>query len=213
MRKILFLLTALALLSSPGLVTPRAAFAHDMVGKPSFPTLTAKETQRLGKGKLVLRTERGKSDGSGLITGVIEINAPMDEVWKLLVEFELVPLASKAVKEVVRYSDLAGAGEAQEVGIRYLVKVAWVNITYHIHHDIYSAQRYLQWTLDPGKENGIVKTDGSYSLWPGSSPDKVRFLYITEVDTGRNIPDWIEEELTESSLKRFLVFVKKRAES
>ena len=66
-------------------------------------------------------------------------------------------------------------------------------------------------TICCGK-NEIEKTDGSYSLWPGSSPGKVRFLYITEVKTGRNIPEWVEEELTESSLKRFLMFVKKRAE-
>lgn len=213
MRKTLFLLVAFALLSTADFVAPRTAFAHDVVGKPAFPTLTAKETQRLDKGRLVLRTEHGKNDGSGLITGIIEINASIEEIWKILVEFELVPIASKAVKEVTRYSDVPGADGAQETGIRYLVKVAWVKITYHIHHDIYSPEHYLQWTLDPGKDNDIVKTDGSYSLWPGSSPGKVRFLYITEVDTGRNIPDWIEEELTESSLKRFLVFVKKRAES
>ena len=56
------------------------------------------------------------------------------------------------------------------------------------------------------------KTDGSFSLWPGSAPGKVRFLYNTSVDTGRNIPNWIEEELTESSLKRFIVYVKKNSE-
>jgi hypothetical protein len=213
MRRILPLLAGLALLSSLGSLSPRSALAHDFIGKPSFPTLTAKEQERLARGKLVLRTERGSEDGSGLITGVIEINASIDEVWKLLLQFELVPQASKAVKEVTRYIDQPGKGGARDVGIRYQVKIAWVNISYYIHHDIYSQQNYLNWTLDPTKEHDIARTDGSYSLWPGAKPGSARFVYITEVDTGRNIPDWIEEELTESSLKRFLVFIKKQAES
>ncbi len=212
MRQLLILLVALAIACPLASSTPRSALAHNVTGKPKLPTLTAKEEQRIKKGKLVLRTDRGRAEGSGLITGIIEIDADIDEVWKLLVKFELVPRASKAVKEADRYLDKAGAGSSRTVGIRYLVKVAWVDITYHIHHDIFADEHYLHWTLDKEKKNEIEKTDGSYSLWPGSSPGKVRFLYITEVKTGRNIPEWVEEELTESSLKRFLMFVKKRAE-
>ncbi len=192
---------------------PGAARAHDVGGQPTFPKLTDKEEARLSKGKLVLRTERGKEDGSGLITGVIEIHADIEEVWKLLSQFELVPVANKAVREVSRYDDTTNVGtKAGSVGIRYMVKVAWLEIVYFIHHDMVPEQYFLHWTLDKKRENDIVKTDGSYSVWPGATPGTVRFLYITEVDTGRNIPDWVEEELTESSLKRFLVFVKKRAE-
>ncbi|MBJ96324.1 MAG: hypothetical protein CMP23_17830 [Rickettsiales bacterium] len=205
---------ALFLTSVALLITPSLSSAHEPGTKPTLPQLTAKEEARLAKGKLVLRTERGESDGSGLITGVIEIEATADKVWSLLSRFELVPEASKAVKGVHRYDDGTQMGkQAGSVGIEYTVKVAWVTIKYSIHHDLQPAQHYLHWTLDKNRENDILKTDGSYSVWPGASPGKVRFLYITEVDTGRNIPDWIEEELTESSLKRFLVFVKKRAES
>jgi hypothetical protein len=32
------------------------------------------------------------------------------------------------------------------------------------------------------------------------------------VDTGRSIPDWVEEDLTESSLKKYMKFVKTKAE-
>jgi len=212
MRRLLTLLVALAIACPMAFGTPGAALAHNVTGKPAPPKLSEKEEQRLRKGKLVLRTDRGKAEGSGLITGIIEIDATTEDVWKLLVQFELVPVASKAVKETVRYVDEPGAGSSRSVGIRYLIKVAWVDITYHIHHDIFPDQHYLHWTLDKDRKNEIEKTDGSYSLWPGSGPGKVRFLYITEVKTGRNIPEWVEEELTESSLKRFLVFVKKRAE-
>lgn len=206
---LLVLITGLLLATS----LPVPVSAHEAGGQPSFPSLTDKEEARLDKGKLVLRTQRAEKDGSGRVTGVIEIQAGIEDVWKLLTKFELVPVASKAVKEATRYDDQTQAGATSgSVGIRYMVKVAWVEIVYYLHHDLSSEQHFLHWTVDKSYENDIVKTDGSYSLWPGSKPGTVRFLYITEVDTGRNIPAWVEEELTESSLKRFLVFVKKRAE-
>jgi|GEM_PF-1825843 len=210
-RFFLIILTAGLLLAT---MAPTPVIAHDAGGQPQFPTLTEKEEARLDKGKLVLRTERSEKSGSGRVTGVIEIQAGIEDVWKLLTKFELVPVASKAVKEATRYDDQTqGGATSGSVGIRYMVKVAWVEIVYYLHHDLFAEKHFLHWTVDTSYKNDIVKTDGSYSLWPGSKPGTVRFLYITEVDTGRNIPGWVEEELTESSLKRFLVFVKKRAES
>jgi len=203
------LVLALALLL--GGATPAAA--HPTAGKPTLPTLSEKEEARVQQGKLVLRSKRDKNaEGAALITGVIEINATPATVWKILNDFEAIPESSKAVKEVVRYLDQSTGDGSTVVSLRYLVKVVWVTIIYHVHHDIFPAEHYLHWTLDESKENDLRQTIGSFSLWPGSSPDKVRFLYITTVDTGRSIPEWVEEELTESSLKRFLLFVKKRAE-
>ena len=194
-----------------GGVTP--AEAHPAPGKPTMPTLTDKEEERVRQGKLVLRTERDQNaEGAARITGVIEINASAEATWKILTNFESIPESSKAVKEVVRYVDQPRDDGSSEISLRYLVKVAWVSVIYHVHHDLVPAQHYLHWTLDESKKNDLRQTIGSFSVWPGSAPGKVRFLYITTVDTGRNIPEWVEEELTESSLKRYLLYVKKRAE-
>ena len=191
---------------------PGQASAHDLLPKPTFPELSEKDEARLVQGKLVLRTTHSGDEGAGVITGIIEIEASYDRIWKHLINFESIPESSPAVKEASRYLDKPGAQGSQIVDTRYLLKVGWISVVYNVHHDLFPDKYYLVWTLDPTRANDIVKTDGSFSLWPGSSPGKVRFLYNTSVDTGRNIPDWIEEELTESSLKRFILYVKKNSE-
>ena len=120
-------------------------------------------------------------------------------------------LRAKAMKSADRYFDDKGSTR-RIINMRYMLKVAWVEIVYHVHHDYHPEENYVVWTLDPAKENGIAATIGSFSTWPGSRPGTTRFLYQTLVDTGRNIPEWVEEDLSESSLKSYIKQVKKRAE-
>ena len=208
MRLRLFLVTLVAF----AIAVPGLAFAHQTPGKPALPSLTEKDEQRLRDGKLFLRTDRdANADGAGTITGLIEIDGTPEEVWKVLLHFESIPDSSKAVKEANRYVD-DRSNPHRQINVQYLVKVAWVSITYHIHHDYFEDQQYLVWTLDEARENGIELTVGSFSTWPGSAPGKTRFLYRTRVDTGRNIPDWVEEDLSEGSLKSYIKYVKKRVE-
>ncbi len=188
------------------------AQAHEWTrGKPTLPALTDKDKARLVDGKLVLKTERDESkDGAGVITGIIDIDATPAEIWTILLDFESIPETSSAMKDADRYFDDKGSPH-RVINVKYLVKVAWIEIIYHVHHDYFADQGYLVWSLDPGKENGIAATDGSFSLWPGSN-GRTRFLYSTLVDTGRNVPDWVEEDLSEGSLKSYIKAVKKRAE-
>lgn len=182
-----------------------------LAARPTLPTLTEKEDARLADGKLVLHTAIAtEGEGSGTITGVIDIDATPEQVWKILLNFESIPESSAAVKEAVRYRDEpAGAGRA--IDMAYMLKVAWVEIRYHVHHDYFAGDQYLVWALDPNKSNDIVATTGSFSTWPGSQ-GRTRFLYRTAINTGRNIPKWVEEDLSESSLKSYIKYVKKKAE-
>lgn len=204
-RILLLSVAMLLLLAGP-------AQAHQWArGKPSMPALTEKDEARLADGKLVLKTERDESkDGAGVITGIIDIDATPAEIWTILLDFESIPETSSAMKDADRYHDDKGAPH-RVINVKYLVKVAWIEIIYHVHHDYFADQGYLVWSLDPAKENGIAATNGSFSLWPGSG-GKTRFLYNTLVDTGRNVPDWVEEDLSEGSLKSYIKAVKKRAE-
>jgi len=209
MSQLKFLLLALAPLL---LFNPPSAEAHKASSAPKMPSISAKEEARLSDGKLVLRTERDKdAEGSAVITGIIDVQAPPEDIWKILLNFEAIPQTSKAMKEADRYFDNKGS-EHRIINMRYMLKVAWVEIVYHVHHDYIPGKNYLVWKLDPNKENGIEATVGSFSTWPGSKPGTTRFLYRTMVDTGRNIPEWVEEDLSESSLKSYIKYVKKKAE-
>lgn len=208
-RRALLLLGA----ASSATLLPLSAFAHGTPGKPRLPALTDKDEERIREGKLFLTTERDEADdGAGTITGLIEIDGTPADVWKVLLKFESIPESSKAVKEADRYADDHGSPH-RIINVRYMVKVAWVEVVYHIHHDYFSDQAYLVWTLDDTKENGIELTIGSFSTWPGSAPGKTRFLYRTRVSTGRSIPDWVEEDLSEGSLKSYIKYVKKQVEA
>ena len=66
--------------------------------------------------------------------------------------------------------------------------------------------------LDKAKDNDIKWTEGSYSTWPGRKRGHTIFLYKARIETGKAIPKWLEEDLTESSLKKYLVYVKEVAE-
>ncbi len=188
------------------------SLAHDAMTAPQIPKISAQEEERLRGGKLILHTERDSAaDGAGIITGVIEVNATPEDIWRVLLRFESIPQSSKAMKEADRYFDDKGATH-RVINMRYMLKVAWVEIVYHVHHDYFPGKNYLVWALDGTKDNGIAATIGSFSTWPGSAPGKTRFLYRTMVDTGRNIPDWVEEDLSESSLKSYIKYVKKTAE-
>jgi hypothetical protein len=191
------------------LVASTAAAHSDPAPKPTFPTLTEKEEQKLRNGKLVMTQQ--VEDGAGAVTGIIEINATPAEVWKILVNFEGLPESTPNIKEVDRYTDKT-EGAKRIIDIGYMLKVAWIEIRYWVHHDYFPDQQYLVWNLDSSKKNEIAATTGSFSTWPGSGAGKTRYLYITSVDTGRSIPDWVEEDLTESSLKKYMKFVKTKAE-
>lgn len=205
--------SSLLVLSFLLLLSPVTAEAHDASKAPLMPKISAKEEAKLSEGKLVLRTERSKdAEGSATITGIIDVQAAPQDIWKILLNFEAIPQTSKAMKEADRYFDNKGS-EHRIINMRYMLKVAWVEIVYHVHHDYIPGKNYLVWNLDPRKENGIEATEGSFSTWPGSKPGTTRFLYRTMVDTGRNIPEWVEEDLSESSLKSYIKYVKKKAEA
>lgn len=182
-----------------------------LAAKPTMPSLSEKDVAKLEDGKLVLRTARSADqEGSGTITGIIDIEATPAEVWKILLDFEDIPNSSAAMKEAKRYRDEpAGAGRA--IDMAYMLKVAWMEIRYSVHHDYFASEQYLRWNLDKKKENDIVDTTGSFSTFPGSN-GRTRFLYNTSINTGRSIPKWVEEDLSESSLKSYIKYVKKKAE-
>ncbi len=200
------LLTALLVI---GLAMP--AFA----ARPSFPALTADEVAQLEDGKLVMR-KNTDGDSSGTILGVQRIEASAAEVWEILLAFDRVPESNDSIKVAEDYTAEMGRTpppSGRFIDIHYELRVAGTSIEYNVHHTYYAAHSYLEWVLDDAKENGIEATTGSYSVWPvPGTAEQVYFLYITNVDTGRNVPDWVETLLTRTSLKGFLKFVKREAE-
>jgi hypothetical protein len=203
-HRAIFGLTSLLILS---LLAPGLALA----GRPAFPPLADKEQARLDEGKLVLLSKSGRGEGERMITGLIKVDAPAALVWKIVLSNTHIAASSKAIREVTTYHDKT-AGGVRDLRLAFVLKVGWTEIRYHTARQYRAAENYLSWVLDKDKPNDIEWTEGSYSTWPGALPNTTIFLYKARIETGKAIPKWLEEHLTESSLKKYLVYIKEIAE-
>jgi hypothetical protein len=132
-------------------------------------------------------------------------------IWPILLSNEHVVASSRATREAVTYRDVTEDG-VRDLRIAFMLKVGFSEIRFHSHRSHFIAENYMSWHLDEAKENDIESTIGSYSLWPTKTPGTTLFLYKARIATGKNVPEWLEEELTESSLKKFLLYVQEVAE-
>lgn len=204
LTKAALVLAAMTILT---LLQPPTALAS----KPTMPTLSAKQQARIDEGKLVLLTEAAGGEGKRVVTGIIEIQAKPEAIWPIVLSNKHLRDSSKTVREVTTYKDETRGG-VRDLRIALMLKVGWSEIRYHSAREYHAAKSYMTWVLDKEKPNDIQWTEGSYSTWPGRRPGGTVFLYKARVETGKALPKWLEEELTESSLRKFLLYVKKTAE-
>ncbi|MCP4869264.1 MAG: hypothetical protein GY898_11160 [Proteobacteria bacterium] len=196
------------LLLAASLLLPSLASA----AKPTLPTLTEKQQTKVEAGKLVLLSE-DTENGTAMVTGLMEIEADAAEIWHIVLDEGHIIASSGATKECKTYKDETGSDGLRDLRMAFMLKVGFSEIRFHSHRTVNQPDGWMTWQLDPGMGNDIKATVGSYSLWPASTPGKVLFLYKARIETGKKVPEWLEEELTESSLKKFLMYVKDVAES
>jgi hypothetical protein len=195
------------LLLSAALLLPSMASA----AKPTLPTLNEKDAEKLADGKLVL-TKDSDGDDSAVITGLLEIAAEPQDIWDIVLDNAHMVASSGVTKEVVTYKDEIGPDGLRDLRLAFLMKIGFTEIRFHSARTVNVQDGWMRWHLDDDKENDIKATVGSYSLWPASKPDHILFVYKATIETGKRVPRWLENELTESSLKKFLIYVKDVAE-
>lgn len=185
-----------------------AAFA----ARPSMPLLDLDEEARVQAGKVLLKTERQTDGALEAVVGVVDIGSEPSAIWPVLLDVNSMTASSRSIKEVRVQSDRTEADGRRRLELAFLLKVGFSEIRYNTIRSYTPADSMMTWALDKTKANDIAWTEGSYSTWPTAQPGRTRLLYKTKIDTGRNIPQWLEEDLTERSLKGFLQYVKDKAE-
>lgn len=199
------------LMAFGGLVLMLLAPSLAAAERPTLPTLAASEQARLDEGKLVLLSKAGRAEGERMVTGLIKVDAPAAVVWKIVLSNTHIAASSKAIQQVTTYHDET-AGGVRDLRLAFVLKVGWTEIRYHTAREYRAAEGYLRWVLDKDKPNDIEWTEGSYSTWPAAKSGSTIFLYEAKIETGKAIPKWLEEHLTESSLKKYLVYIKEISE-
>ena len=199
-------MTALrALLVFAALLTSAVAVAKPTALEPS-----EKEWVQIEKGEVVSRNAP-ELDPPGAYAWVL-IEAPPEKVWDVLNDPSEAAAASGAVESVTTYIDEPTA-HGKKIGLHYVLNVAWTEVTYYVIRDFRPKEGWMTWTLDPDKESDLVHTSGHYVVAPGKREGTVLLSYKTQADSGRSVPQWIQQMLTGRALKGYLGHVKKIAEA
>jgi hypothetical protein len=180
------------------------------VEKP-FLELSPEDRALLEKGKLVFKIEEFQ-DGQGDVNHRLKtfrlINAPPEEVWKVLTnpekDFEWIPGVnlSEVLKKEKNYSD-----------IRYEVDVLFMTFQFHIHRVFNKDVLFIKNDLINDMENDLKVADSYYALYPCDDGNKTIMNYSLLLVVSQNIPKAVEDWFTKQSCKGWMENLKKRAES
>jgi|GEM_PF-1481665 len=199
----------LPLVALLGLALLVPSFAH--AAKPALPSLSEADMTKIKAGKIVLKKTKN-AEGVTTVNAVCELAAPAADLWPIIFSVDHIKASSSSVKELTATRDVETGGGNRELDLSYMLKVGWTEIRYSVKRTFVAADETMSWVLDKTRPADIAWTEGSYSVYPGSEPGKTMFLYKARIETGKSIPEWLEEDLTESSLKKYLRYLKDTAE-
>lgn len=171
---------------------------------------TDAEWQKIQAGEVVTRLAP-ELEPSGAY-GWVEIKAQPDTIWAVLNDPAEAAAASGAAESVETYVD-EPTEHGRKIGLHYVLNVAWTKVEYHVLRDFRPGEGWMTWTLDPAKQHDLVHTSGHYMVAPSKTDGALLLSYKTQVDSGRNVPQWIQNLLTGKALKGYLGHVKKIAET
>ena len=170
------------------------------------PALTADEEATLEKGEAVVRYLDSETGGGTL--AVLDIGASPDAVYAAVVDVEArkEDIGSLRTAEIYTGSVAEGA-----MGVKWEVRSFGVGAVFHTLYTLDAEERVAAWTLDTSKDNDIVSTDGSYTVFPREGGS--RLVYQADTDSGRRVPTWIKNWLTQGALIEQLEGMRTRAEA
>ncbi len=183
------------------------------VSAPESPSLSEKEETRLAAGKVVVQPNQPPAREGGVRTRAIaEVSAAPAKVWEALLDFQARVPENKSLVKVEIYAD-AWSGEQLDRKARWDLSVFGTEIVFHNVYVLDRSQSYLEWNLDPERENDLEFSWGSYQVLPSPLHTGMsRLVYISETESGRAIPKWLRKELAENSMEKLISGIRKRAE-
>ncbi len=194
------------------LATLLLPFLPAWAAAPAAPTVTDKEAEILERGDLVVRKAR-KGEDSAVVTGIIDIEVDPATLWAALLDFDQLLDENASLKSMDCYGD-GVIGTTRVISCWYELRIFGTPIRYYNVYKYRPADSCLTYDLDPNQESDLDRNHGEYQVFDisdGGSP-RCRFVYISDIDTGRNIPEAVEKMLTATSLRQFLEAIKVRAE-
>lgn len=173
-----------------------------LAAPPPLPALDAATWTLLDAGEIVmLPDERGAATRA-----LVKIAAPPERVWDVVSDPAHIRSSTRSVKRLDVHMDTLRPDGVREQRLGYVLKVAFSEVQYNVIRLYDTDAGTMTWTLDDSRDNDILATTGSFTL-NATADGGTLFSYEARLDSGHSLPRWIVNELTESSLKRFLVYV------
>ena len=207
----MIVLSRIATLSLTLLIAASAGAA--VPPKPECPTFSEDQLAKIQADEIVVYATKNEDTGRSTATAVAEIAATEADIYAILVSEEHSEAASKAMQNCTVNKDEQIAAGHRRLTVTYLMKVAYKDIQWTVVRDLYDGQGYLHFEIDDSYDNDFAYTQGYYALYPGSTSDRQIIVYVSNIDTGLKIPDWLEDDLTQGSLKKYLKYLKTAAEA
>jgi ribosome-associated toxin RatA of RatAB toxin-antitoxin module len=141
----------------------------------------------------------GSSNGSALreteALGIIT-HEPA-RVWEVLVDFESRPRFLPNLEEI-HITKIDG----DRIWLQQRLEVFWTDIEYALTGRIDPEHGIVSFELDTTQPHDIADTHGSWRIYPLKERHETLLVYRTAVDTGRPVPEMIENLLIRRSLPK-----------
>lgn len=186
---------------------PLLLLAAALAASPALRPAVDPATQaRLDAGEIVMLAPTATATARALV----EIDAAPSRVWQVISDPAHLRASTRTVQTLTVHSDQTGPDGVREQRLGYVIKVGLGHVRYNVIRRYDLAQGRMTFTLDPTRDNDIAATEGLWTLHPTADGGTL-FVYEARLDSGRPIPAFIQDELTEQSLKRFLSYVQQVA--
>jgi hypothetical protein len=192
--------------ADPNQPHPHQGIAPRIQGTPQGATLTDADKAILQQGRPVEKTIQ--YDGGGRGVAIQWVQAPVSDIWAVILSFGKYPAWVDGVKSCTLYRQ--GNGHYY---VDFVIGKFGITKQYYIDHVLNKSQGYLSWTLDYSR---LSDFDDSTGYWLVKSiqedPPLTQVEYSVDLRLA-GVPDFLAKYLTRDALTTATSWVKKQAEA
>jgi ribosome-associated toxin RatA of RatAB toxin-antitoxin module len=147
----------------------------------------------------VLKRRTGRVESAGTLRGGAEASGlvayPPDQVWAVLTDFTAWP---RFMPHVTATEITQEQGRKQWVRSRF--RILMTTLGHTTIYELDPRHGRLSWQLDMAQAHDIAGSSGVWELSPANGGESTLVRYASELDSGRDVPGFIERMLFERSI-------------
>ena len=200
------LLGTAAFAADPSAPHTNQGILQPIVSLPDSIQLTAEEQRQFDAGEVVLRQETTTGQGEGV--AVQRIDAPIETVWEVILDYDEYPARISTVDTCEVYRE-----RGDDVYVDMQSSVMGIRFGQYTRNSVHRDEGYMSWTLDYSRLSDVEDMIGYWRLEQiSSNPAVTRLEYGTELMVGQ-VPGFLVGFLTRDALRSGTAWVKEYSEA